>query len=254
VLVRERGGHRAPIPAPSTQVPDYPPEPSRSYVRARPRSRRWLCSAADARRVVEVSRSLNVEDDPAQSLASKLVRLFGERVAIKRELLDKLRTGGTLGDLVPAEVDEEVEVPLVRRGAYIPDADEIGTDPKRSTGPVRPIGYSTGPAEAFKVDSDVRTDPANCGMCGNAAGQGRSRDGFRWGVALLFLLALAIGGAAGGYLRWRGTDGNAAPVPSPCAPRACTEVRRAEAARLRDDQHRQRPGEREGDRRRRRAR
>jgi serine/threonine-protein kinase len=202
-----------PIPAPSTQVPDYPQALEAIAMRALARDPADRYRSAQEMRdaLLEVAAALHVEADPAQSLASKLVRLFGERVATKRELLDKLRAGARLDDRVPAEVDEDIEVPAVRRGAYIPDEDDIGTDPKRATGPV----------EYRDPDEDVRTDPAPAPGAPDAPTTprlGRVTHGFRWGVALLVVLAIAGGGAAGGYLRLREmaappAAADAAPVP-----------------------------------------
>jgi len=74
--------------------------------------------------LMATARTLDSSGDPSQSLASKLMRLFGDRIAQKRDLLDRVRVGMPFGDLVPTDADEEIEVPGIRRdNATILDAD-----------------------------------------------------------------------------------------------------------------------------------
>jgi hypothetical protein len=56
---------------------------------------------------------LGLEGDPHEAIASKLARIFSDRMTQKRELLERVSRGGDLSDLLTPEVDEQVEVPLV---------------------------------------------------------------------------------------------------------------------------------------------
>jgi serine/threonine-protein kinase len=104
-----------PIPRPTREVEDYPPVLEDVCVKALARDpRQRFANAAEMRdALIAAMHQLGLGVDPHEALASKLARLFGDRVAQKRELLDRVRTGGDLEDLLKAEVDEAVEVPLV---------------------------------------------------------------------------------------------------------------------------------------------
>ncbi|MFT3693405.1 MAG: serine/threonine-protein kinase [Kofleriaceae bacterium] len=212
------------IPPPSSQVPSYPPQLEAIIMQALARdpSQRFR-SAAELRDVLLMtSRQLDSVGDPTQSLASKLMRLFGDRIAQKRNLLDRVRVGMPIGDLVPTEPDEEISVPpAIREKRTVLDADlrapelaqiarmqraealdedELATGKPWSSAPVlqqlppadsgilvkaKPPTMPPGgtlPPEPFKASSVARV-------------------GFRWGVLILFLLAVGAGGAVGAYLR-----------------------------------------------------
>jgi serine/threonine-protein kinase len=104
-----------PIPRPTREIADYPPALEEICVRALARDpRRRFANAAEMRdALLNAMQQIGLDGDPHEALASKLARLFGDRVTQKRELLDRVRTGGDLEDLLKAEVDEMVEVPLV---------------------------------------------------------------------------------------------------------------------------------------------
>jgi len=106
-----------PIPRPSTQVSAYPEALDDVCARAidRDPAQRYRSAAEMRDALLDAARQLGVEPEPGQALASKLMRLFGDRIATKRELLDRVRVGLPLGDVVPAEADEDVAVPAVTR-------------------------------------------------------------------------------------------------------------------------------------------
>lgn len=185
----------ADVPPPSTQVPDYPDPLDVVVMRAidRDPSNRYR-SAADMRdALLEVARQLGVEPDPSQALASKLMRLFGERIATKRELLDRVRVGMPLGDLVPAEADEDVQVPVVVRGHTslrpIPKPMRESIPPPMT--PTIVVGGAPPPPEVH--DRARRSSRAPVATV--------DPSGFRWGVFVLFVIAVGLGGFAGWYLR-----------------------------------------------------
>jgi serine/threonine protein kinase len=189
----------ADVPPPSTQVPDYPDRLDVVCMRAidRDPSHRYR-SAADMRdALLEVAQQLGVEPDPSQALASKLMRLFGERIATKRELLDRVRVGMPLGDLVPAEADEDIEIPVVVRGHTSlrpiarPQMPELGPSPTPTivVGGAPPMPEVHDRARRSSLGAVVTVDP------------GAYEHKFRWGVLVLFVISVGLGGAAGWYLR-----------------------------------------------------
>lgn len=208
------------IPPPSSQTDSYPPQLDMICMQALARepTQRFRSAAEMRDALLHTARTLDSSGDPAQALASKLVRLFGDRIARKRDLLDRVRAGVALGDLVPTEADEEIEVPTIERDerATIEDADlrapELAriarvsrqqvaeSDDELVTGkPWRGRPPSLGPAIADAgVLAMVRPPERDTVPPSAAAGPER---GFRWGVLVLFLLAIAGGGAAGAWLR-----------------------------------------------------
>ncbi len=179
------------IPPPSAVVADYPPELEAICMRALdPDPGLRQRHAGELRdELLAVARGLGVDEDPGQSLASKLMRLFGERVAHKRELVDRVRVGQPLGDLVAADVDEEIDVPVVTR----PDSPPPEPEPEPPTS-LREL-----------TDDNKRTDPVGHRVSAQVvvAPPVAAKRGLRWGVIALFILAIAAGGAAGAYLRLR---------------------------------------------------
>ncbi|HEX7703162.1 MAG TPA: serine/threonine-protein kinase, partial [Kofleriaceae bacterium] len=119
-----------PIPPPSTQTESYPPQLDSIVMQALARepAQRYRSAAEMRDALLATARTLDSIGDPSQSLASKLMRLFGDRIAQKRDLLDRVRVGMPFGDLVPTAADEEIEAPGLRRdertqNATIQDAD-----------------------------------------------------------------------------------------------------------------------------------
>jgi serine/threonine-protein kinase len=104
-----------PIPRPTREVAEYPKCLEDICVRALARDpRQRYATAAEMRDdLLRAMQELGLDGDPHEAIASKLARLFADRMAQKRELLDRVRGGGDLSDLLVPEVDEQVDVPLV---------------------------------------------------------------------------------------------------------------------------------------------
>jgi serine/threonine-protein kinase len=111
-----------PIPRPSAVAEDYPRSLEVVCTRALAHDRRDRYATAAQMRdeLLAAMRDLGVSGDPHEALASWLARLFGDRIAIKRDLLDRVQSGGDLGDLLRAEVDEAVEVPIISHASATP--------------------------------------------------------------------------------------------------------------------------------------
>jgi serine/threonine-protein kinase len=193
-----------PIPPPSTQTDSYPPQLDDICMQALARDpAQRFRSAADMRdALLATSRTIDSSGDPGQALASKLMRLFGDRIAAKRDLLDRVRAGLPLGDLVATDADEEIEVPgIVREPPTLldvdvraPEAPAVDDDDLVTAKP----WSSRLPLTAADSLVETRPDPRRPPEV--AVGE---RPGVRWGVLILFLLAIAAGGAVGAYLRLR---------------------------------------------------
>jgi len=193
-----------PIPPPSSQTDSYPPQLDAICMQALatdPAER--FRSAAELRdELLVTAGTLDSSGDPAQAIASKLMRLFGDRIAAKRQLLDRVRVGQPIGDLVATEVDEEIEVPgIVREDhhATIGDADLRAPE-------LAQIARVSRQQVAHEVDDELVTSKpwSSRPPETRTLPPGRAAEepaGFRWGVLILFILAIAGGGAAGAWLR-----------------------------------------------------
>jgi serine/threonine-protein kinase len=111
-----------PIPAPTREIEGYPVSLEQICTRALARDpdQRYSTAAEMREALLAAMQELGLEGDPHEALASKLARLFGDRVAEKRELLTRVREGGDLGELLKAEVDEGVDVPMVSHASATP--------------------------------------------------------------------------------------------------------------------------------------
>ena len=87
---------------------------------SRNRKDRYATAAEMREDLLAAIAKLGLEGDPHEALASKLARLFGDRIESKRHLLDRVRSGGDLGELLRAEVDEQVDVPIVSHATPTP--------------------------------------------------------------------------------------------------------------------------------------
>jgi serine/threonine-protein kinase len=111
-----------PVPRPSREIDDYPDVLEAICMRALARNRkdRYATAAEMREDLLAAIAKLGLEGDPHEALASKLARLFGDRIESKRHLLDRVRSGGDLGELLRAEVDEQVDVPIVSHATPTP--------------------------------------------------------------------------------------------------------------------------------------
>jgi serine/threonine-protein kinase len=111
-----------PIPRPARVRDDYPECLEAVCVRALARDRRDRYATAREMRddLYEAMQKLGIAGDPAEVLASRLARIFGDRISEKRDLLDRVRSGGDLKGLLRADVDELVEVPIVTHASATP--------------------------------------------------------------------------------------------------------------------------------------
>ena len=99
---------------PSELVPDIPPELESACMKALSRSRkRRYQSAAELRRDLLRVAIAGHDEMPEQRLASLMRELFGDRIAVKSEMLRKVEHGEVLTALPPTVADAEVQLPLV---------------------------------------------------------------------------------------------------------------------------------------------
>jgi serine/threonine protein kinase len=221
-----------PIPEPSSQVSDYPHSLETLVMQALSRdpSHRFRSAAEMRDALLATARTLDTTGDPTQSLASKLMRLFGDRIAQKRALLDRVRAGMPPGDVVPTEADEEIQVPPVHREKMTiedadlrapelaniarisrqqeraqPEDDELVTSrPWSSRPPMALRPADSGVLVSVKPAERETLPPASVSVANQAEVAPPSKRGFRWIVLLLFLVAIAGGGLAGAWLRLGG--------------------------------------------------
>jgi serine/threonine-protein kinase len=104
-----------PIPRPTREAPDYPQALEDICVRALARdpAQRYSTAAEMRDDLLKAMQQIGLDGDPHEAIASKLARLFADRMAQKRLLMDRVRGGGDLTELLVPEVDEQVEVPQV---------------------------------------------------------------------------------------------------------------------------------------------
>ena len=124
-----------PIPRPSREAPDYPQALEDICVRALARdpAQRYATAAEMREDLLKAMQQIGLEGDPHEAIASKLARLFADRMVQKRELMDRVRGGGDLTELLVPEVDEQVEVPIVSQG----DATSLSRVRGATAAPVR---------------------------------------------------------------------------------------------------------------------
>jgi len=104
-----------PIPRPTREVEGYPPCLEEICVRALARdpAQRYATAAEMREDLLKAMQQIGLDGDPHEAIASKLARLFSDRMLQKRTLMDRVSGGGDLTDLLVPEVDEQIEVPLV---------------------------------------------------------------------------------------------------------------------------------------------
>jgi len=161
-----------PIPRPTRESPDYPRVLEDICVRALARDpdQRYATAAEMRDDLIKAMRTLGSEGDPHEAIASKFARIFSDRMAQKRELLERVRRGGDLTELLAPEVDEQIDVPIVSA------AD--GTPLSGRRGASEPIG-----AKLSRLTKKPKKSYA---------------------FLIAFLLASVSGAAVGAYLRTHG--------------------------------------------------
>jgi len=104
-----------PIPRPTREQADYPMCLEEICVRALARDpdHRYATAAEMREDLLKAIHTLGIEGDPHEAIASKFARVFSDRMSQKRELIDRVRVGADLTDLLVPEVDEQVDVPIV---------------------------------------------------------------------------------------------------------------------------------------------
>jgi protein kinase-like protein/PEGA domain-containing protein len=159
-----------PIPRPTRERPDYPPCLEQVLMRslARDRDERYATAAEMREDLFKAMQTIGDVRDPHEALASKLARLFGDRMAQKREVVERVSRGGDLTSLLTPEVDEQIEVPIV------------------SSQDVTPL------SKIRRATSRPRSK------------SGRRRS--RYGLALALLVSIVAGAGVGAYLRMRKPD------------------------------------------------
>ena len=104
-----------PIPRPTRELPGYPQSLEDICVRALARDpdQRYATALEMRDDLLRAMQQLGLDGDPHEAIASKFARLFSDRMAQKRELMERVRGGGDLSDLLTPEVDEGIDVPIV---------------------------------------------------------------------------------------------------------------------------------------------
>ena len=157
-----------PIPRPTREIPDYPPALEAICVRALARDpdERYATAAEMREDLITAMQTIGDGSDPHEAIASKFARIFSDRMVQKRELLERVRRGGDLTDLLQPEVDEQVDVPIV---------------------------------------SHIEGTPLSKVRKGSIAGSGKGAKKKRSYAFLIAFLLASIGGAGvGAFLRMRG--------------------------------------------------
>ena len=127
---------------------------------------RVLTAAQMREDLVKAMQTIGDGSDPHEAIASKFARIFSDRMVQKRELLERVRRGGDLTDLLQPEVDEQVDVPIV---------------------------------------SHIEGTPLSKVRKGSIAGSGKGAKKKRSYAFLIAFLLASIGGAGvGAFLRMRG--------------------------------------------------
>jgi len=164
-----------PIPRPTREHEDYPACLEDICVRALARdpAQRYASAAEMRDDLLRAVQQLGLPGDPHESIASKFARLFSDRMSQKREVLDRVRRGGDLTDLLSPEVDEQIEVPIVSQAGATPLS--------RVRAASEPVGR-------------------------------RSRSRRNWAFLAAFIAAILAGAGVGAYLRMRRAAERAKPT------------------------------------------
>ncbi len=156
---------REEVPPPSTIVPDYPKELDQICVRATrfDPSERFATAEEMRRELVRFQRTWARDVLPEQDLKLWMHQLFADRIVEKGDLLSRLRAGSGVSHIPPAEVSDEVSVPVVEidRESPVPGP-KGGRDPRnttytRPTGATRPDRIDRRVQPSTRLSRAVRT-------------------------------------------------------------------------------------------------
>jgi hypothetical protein len=104
---------REPLLPPSRIVPGIPPVIEHVVMRALTRDpdERYSSAAEMRRELLEAMRAMGASVEPEEALAYLMQTLFQDRIAVKHDMLHRVRTGNELAQVPNAEVDDTVEIP-----------------------------------------------------------------------------------------------------------------------------------------------
>ncbi|MEO8550131.1 MAG: serine/threonine-protein kinase [Kofleriaceae bacterium] len=112
-----------PIPRPTRELSDYPPELEAVCMKALSRDRDDRYGSALEMRdaLLGVIAKLGATDDQGAALSDTMSQLFAERIAEKRQMLSHVRANTKLDSIPAGDVDESVEVPqMTEHSATLP--------------------------------------------------------------------------------------------------------------------------------------
>jgi serine/threonine protein kinase len=189
------------IPPPSTQTDIYPPQLDAICMQALARdpTRRFRSALELRDALLTTARALDSSGDPAQALASKLMRLFGDRIATKRAVLDRVKLGVPIGDVAAAEADEDIEIPVISRETL--DEDPVAAIPSPPPAPQLEPANPPAPPRLSPQNDTGEVISLGPGVLARAAAPALRASGVRWGVLVWLLVAIVGGGVAGAWLR-----------------------------------------------------
>jgi hypothetical protein len=102
-----------PIPRPTRELPDYPPELEAVCLKALSRDRddRYASALEMRDALLAVIPKLGATDDQGAALSATMSQLFAERIEEKRQLISHIRANTQIESMPAGDVDESIEVP-----------------------------------------------------------------------------------------------------------------------------------------------
>jgi len=147
-----------PVP-PSQLVPGCPESLDRVVMKAlSKRADDRYATAAEVRRdLMGVVRELMGTNDPEESLAALMQRLFADRVGEKREMLKRVRSGSVIGSVPSAEADVSVDIPEMQGLERLNETTGGGSDPRS----LLESGFTVGSSQAGSGIDSTRARQAS---------------------------------------------------------------------------------------------